>query len=219
MSRERVSPSDANFRRYLTAKPKFLKNYFSWAWTYDHYLHFLSTKGYNHSVGLYNETLLTSTVNQIVNDYDFLGVTERLDESLVALQMILGLKTSDILYSSAKDVGSWDDKGVYIQPSFVSEGMEKFFASDTWKALRKGDYMLYLAAKASLDRTIEGMGLAAFDRKLARFRHANKLVETNCSKIVPYWTAAGKAYKTDCVVTDAGCGSACFDHLEKTFNI
>lgn len=37
-------------------------------------------------------------VNSILRDYDFIGVTERMDESAVALQMLLGLKTSDVMY-------------------------------------------------------------------------------------------------------------------------
>jgi hypothetical protein len=37
-------------------------------------------------------------INSILNTYDFLGVTERLDESVVALQMLLGLQASDMLY-------------------------------------------------------------------------------------------------------------------------
>jgi hypothetical protein len=186
---------------------------------FDHYLHFMACDGYFVGSGLDDPDILTTTVNQILQDYNFIGITERIDESLVALQMILGLKTSDILYTSAKDFGSWDDQGVFIQPSFVSEGMEQFFASDTWRLLSKGDYMLYLAANASLDRTIDALGREKFDQKLALHRYAMNLVRSNCSEILPYWTAAGKTYETDCLVTDAGCGSKCFDRLEREFNL
>ena len=37
-------------------------------------------------------------IHTILKEYDFLGVTERMDESAVALQMLLGLKISDVMY-------------------------------------------------------------------------------------------------------------------------
>lgn len=193
------------------------QDYYPWGWPYDHYLHFLSVDGYTIGSEDQSNQLRIDTVNSIMNDYDFIGVTERLDESLVALQMILGLQTTDILYYSAKNNGSWDDLGVFIQPSFVSERMENFFTSPQWKELSKGDYMLYMAANASLDRTIESLGRRQFDQKLAMFRYAKKLVAKNCTTIVPLYTSEGRAKKTDCLVADAGCGSTCFDRLEVEF--
>jgi Sulfotransferase family len=38
------------------------------------------------------------TIRTILRGYDFVGVSERMDESLVALQLLLGLETADILY-------------------------------------------------------------------------------------------------------------------------
>lgn len=37
-------------------------------------------------------------IQTILNEFDFLGVTERMDESAVVLQMLLGLKTQDVMY-------------------------------------------------------------------------------------------------------------------------
>jgi hypothetical protein len=41
-------------------------------------------------------------INQILSDYDFIGITERMAESAVALMMLLGVNMGDILYLSAK---------------------------------------------------------------------------------------------------------------------
>jgi hypothetical protein len=38
------------------------------------------------------------TIRSILHGYDFVGVSERMDERLVALQLLLGLETSDILH-------------------------------------------------------------------------------------------------------------------------
>ena len=88
----------------------------------------------------------------------------------MALQMILGLQTTNILYSSDKQKETVDALGFYIQPPFISKGMQEFFASDTWKDLSKGDYLLYLAANASLDRTIDSLGQDEFNHKLSLLR-------------------------------------------------
>ena len=45
-----------------------------------------------------NDQTQTDVINEILRDYDFLGVTERMDETAVALQMLLGLTTSDVMY-------------------------------------------------------------------------------------------------------------------------
>jgi hypothetical protein len=38
----------------------------------------------------------------LLSSYDFVGITERFDESVVAMQLLLGLRTSDVLYLKAK---------------------------------------------------------------------------------------------------------------------
>jgi hypothetical protein len=222
VSRAKKEPTDSYFQNFLTALPEpdtYFPEYYPWSWPFDHYLHYLNFLGYSIGSGRSELSLRIDAVNEIIDNYDFIGVTERLDESLVALQMILGLKTSDILYSSAKGKGNWDDKGFYIQPSFVSDGMESFFASNTWSELSQGDYLMYLAANASLDKTIEGLGRTEFDEKLRMFRYAKKLVLTNCTQIKPVYSAAGRMYNTDCLLADAGCGNQCFDQLERDFNL
>lgn len=223
VTRAMEQPLDSNFQRFLTEVPDFdewYADYNPWGSAMDHYLHFLSLDGFHvRSEGKNSTRRRIQTVNKILNDFDFIGITERLDESLVALQMILGLKTSDILYYSAKNKGSWDDHGFYIQPSFVSNGMEQFFASEKWRELSKGDYLMYLAANASLDRTIHSLGREEFEDKLALFRYAKDLVVTNCTEIKLMYSAAGATGENDCLYLDAGCGNKCFNKLEIDFNI
>lgn len=218
VSRNKKEPTDAAFKRYLTKVPE-PGRFIPFAWPYDHYLHYLSLDRFNIGSGSQGLELLTTTVNKILEGYDFIGVTERLDESLVAMQMILGLKTSDILYNPAGLDEDWDEKGVYVQPSFVSQTMSKFFATDTWRELSRGDYLLYLAANASLDRTIEALGRQEFDAKLAAIGHAKELVMTQCDKILTKYSSSGRVFKTDCLYANAGCGTRCFNRLESEFHL
>jgi hypothetical protein len=46
-------------------------------------------------------------VQDVIMDFDFIGVTERMDESLVALQLLLGLRMGDMLSSSSKVAGTF----------------------------------------------------------------------------------------------------------------
>lgn len=41
-------------------------------------------------------------VQDILDEYNFIAVTERMDESLVAMQMLLNLTTKDILYTHSR---------------------------------------------------------------------------------------------------------------------
>ena len=50
---------------------------------------------------------ITQLVSNVLVEFDFIGLLERLDESLVALQFILGLETRDILHTKSKQSGSY----------------------------------------------------------------------------------------------------------------
>mmetsp|Transcript_32983 Transcript_32983/g.75980 ORF Transcript_32983/g.75980 Transcript_32983/m.75980 type:complete len:324 (-) Transcript_32983:405-1376(-) len=114
VSREKAEPTDREARRYLM-KP---------LWN-NYYLRDLATREDDLSL-----TSLVDRSNRILNDYDFVGITERMDESLVALQMLLRLNVTDILYLSAKTRGGFDDGGynntcVYIVRIFSQECVKR----------------------------------------------------------------------------------------------
>ena len=48
-------------------------------------------------------------IQDVMDRYDFIGIVERIDESYVALAMILGLEPADVLYVSSKISGGYDD--------------------------------------------------------------------------------------------------------------
>jgi hypothetical protein len=63
----------------------------------------------------------TDAVQQVLDAYDFIMVTERFDESLVALKMLLNLDFEDILYTRERSEGSFtngfpDRPCIYIVP-------------------------------------------------------------------------------------------------------
>ena len=89
-----MEPSDENFQNYLSGI------------SFDnHYFQILSMSDY---MGTEDEVEFT---NKILEDYNFIGVTERMNESLVVLSMLLNLELIDILYFGSKGNGSFDDAG------------------------------------------------------------------------------------------------------------
>jgi len=210
VSREKAEPSDRNFQKYLS-HPLFS----------DYYLRSLVTGGYDPLNG--NPI---PAANRVIKDYDFIGITERMDESLVVLAMILDLELTDILYLSAKGSGGFDDgryKGtcVYIVPAYVSPTMKTFFSEDeTWKNRTTGDHHLYEAAKRSLDMTIDALGRDEVMEKLAQFKSLRKLVESECKDKVIYPCNAGgrRRQKAEgCLWNDSGCGNQCLNNATSAF--
>lgn len=207
VSRAEVAPSDENFIHFLKSGKHSDHHYLSW----------LSTGGYQ-----FGRSDPVRCSNDILSDYDFIGVTERLDESAVCLMMLLRLKLADILHLSSKNSGGYDDgayrnRCVYIAPTVLSSGMNDYLGSKEWQNYVQPERALYQAANRSLDLTIERLGREEFQANLARYRHAKQLVESRClPEIKLPCTDTGKRIKdnaTDCMWGDLGCGFKCIDQV------
>jgi hypothetical protein len=206
VSRKNAEPTDENFQSYLKTTKR------------DYYIRSLHVSKRFKS----EEHDAVETANQILDEYDFIGVTDRMDESAVALMMLLNLRMADILYVSTKTKGSYDaGKGngscTYIEPSFVSEGMQNFFDSDFWRDQIRQDLALYEAVNKSLDLTIDRLGRTGFEANVARFRQAKKMIAIHCLPNVTFPCMDGGKYnppnKTDCLWKDSGCGTGCLDEI------
>ena len=213
VSEGRVTPTDANFQQFLQDHEDRMSNYYvkDLAMTRVRSRQLKSTNNY------------TELVQEIIHEYNFIGITERMDESLVVLKMLLGLELGDILYMSAKRQGSFTSSGtregptcIYIVPSFVTPGMKEFFASDYWKTYVAADMVLYKAAQASLDKTIEKLGRKEFEKNLAEFRMARERAQTRCDSRTIYRCDPRGEYiggNSTCLMWDIGCGQECLDEF------
>jgi Sulfotransferase family len=92
VSRRRLNASDdAIFLRYLKSEiPSYQLDF------EDYQIKYLSF----HHLPRYNRSAYDPIheINEILRNYDFVAMTERLDESLVAMQMLLGLDAEDIAH-------------------------------------------------------------------------------------------------------------------------
>jgi hypothetical protein len=167
---------------------------------------------------------VAAEINHVMGEYDFLGVVERLDETLVALRLLLGVPLSDVLYYSSKVQDGYFARApgtrcYHLQPSRVSEPMRDFFrTSPEWHAKVASDVALYRAANRSLDLTIDRLGRDRFQEELERFRRAQEAVRGRCQgKVRLPCSREGElalpVEETGCMVGDVGCGMGCLDEV------
>jgi hypothetical protein len=102
VSRYKSEPTDKRFVEYVR------ENAFDQGLmaTCNHYIKLLSTNKTNQSQFKQDPT---EYISRIVAEYDFISVTERMEESAVALAMLLGIPLADVLYLNAKQNGGYDE--------------------------------------------------------------------------------------------------------------
>jgi hypothetical protein len=171
-----------------------------------------------------NPDIVHTTVRQVMQDYDFMIVIERYDECLIAMQLMLGLEMSDLLFLSSKTAGSYivyrgGDKCIKLKPAIVSPAVSEYISSKEWYAKSYGDYLLLEAASQSLDLTIEAFGRKRFDKALQTFKALKQRAEEQCAaKAVfpcsPEGELQKEEAKSNCYgVPDEGCGYPCLDNV------
>jgi len=162
-------------------------------------------------------TVVEEYVRRTMQAYDFMMVNERMDESLVLLQLRLGLQTSDILSLSFNVGGSYryeHGKCKQLVKPHISKNMQTFFQSDEWYAKNYGDYLLYAAANRSLDATIETLGRDKFDSAMQEFHRLSTKVNEFCNQQVPFPCSSNGTvlFHTDQPVPHAKI-EACIDNV------
>eukprot|EP00540_Astrosyne_radiata_P022775 CAMPEP_0116844032 /NCGR_PEP_ID=MMETSP0418-20121206/12437_1 /TAXON_ID=1158023 /ORGANISM="Astrosyne radiata, Strain 13vi08-1A" /LENGTH=230 /DNA_ID=CAMNT_0004474889 /DNA_START=1 /DNA_END=693 /DNA_ORIENTATION=- len=200
-------PTDENFMQFFYDDPFHRSNYY----TKDLTLNKIKLKTGN----------VTKIVQDILDEYNFIAITERMDESLVVMKMLLGLDFQDILYMSAKKHGSFTSgegqRCIYIIPSFLTDGMKEFFASEYWKAYMAADNLLYDAARKSLDNTIESLGRSEVEAQVKFFKKAQKLVSEKCADRTIYRCNDKGEFvgikNSTCYMWDIGCGYECLNEI------
>jgi len=172
---------------------------------------------------------LQNLVRDTLSQYDFVAVTDRMDESLVVMSLLLGIPVSDVLVTSSKVAGRQyqfvhlpgnEFKCIPTVSSYIQPGVQQFFQSDEWKAANWGDYMLHRAASLSLDRTIEAIGRERFHVALSEYRRLRNMERIHCAPRVQFPCSdegipQPNISKESCYLPffDFGCGYKCIDEI------
>lgn len=183
-----------------------------------------------------NPIAVVANVKGVVNDYDFILVPERMDESLTAMALVMGIDVDDVLVTSSKVAGSrfhmlhpnkTTFRCIQTAKSVVSDHVrDGFLQSNEWRAMNYGDYLLHEAARQSLDLTIQHViGRKQFDAALVRYRQLQSLESQQCAPHVQFpCSDAGQPQleiaRKNCYLYyyDFGCGYPCIDDMIANFD-
>jgi Sulfotransferase family len=169
-------------------------------------------------------------VQETLAEYSFVIVTERMDESLVCLALLMGVDVGTVLVTSSKVAGSryhLARKAGQSQPqclptvkSTISKRVQTYLDSDEWRASNYGDYLLWMGANASLDRTIEALGRERFDAAMREYTRLRDLEQRVCAPHVVFPCSDSGVPQThlskaSCYLRnyDFGCGFKCIDEM------
>lgn len=194
------------------------------------YGYYFRSLGVNRKLNPYKKEHEKDT-REILESYDFLGVSERMDESLAVLKIILNLDIQDVLYlptpkaiSKNKNAILMDDVDYYenwrreecrpIPKPEITFEMKEWFYSEEFEAFIEADVLFYKAVNASLDKTISELGQELVEKTVKQLRWAQKLVQEECQNTRFPCSPEGELHKeTDCLFSDIGCGYSCLDDL------
>lgn len=167
---------------------------------------------------------LEEKVGYVMDAYDFIGLVERYHESLILLKMIFNLELRDILYTSAKRSGGYDDGEfnqtcTLIVPSVVSPEMKAWFQNSTeWSDFAALDILLYRVIDKSIDLTIDAFGREEVQRQVAVLERALQYTDEMCGPTVILPCSANgtrrRGKDTTCVDHDWACGHKCIETLD-----
>lgn len=164
-------------------------------------------------------------VQQVIEGYDFVLLVERMEESLVAMAMVMGLDLTDVVLASSSKVGGsgyFMDQNLrcyrLMKPFYRSAVIDDYVRSDEWRAMNYGDYLLHAAANRSLDLTIQHtIGQDRFRRALKEYRKLKSAVDSACrDKVKMPCSKKGEPQPLSvqsCYDRDFGCGYPCADKV------
>lgn len=168
----------------------------------------------------------------VLNRYQFIGITERMAETMVVLQLLYGFNEVDMVDFSSKRAGSFDGGGkgtCYAIPPAPKSGpiyekTQKYLQNEFH--IDNYDYLLHAIVNRSLDLTIEQLGRERFDKALARYHHLHDVAEEMCMEehtvfpCVEHLAPPRPEARKNCYYHDVGCGHECIkrslgEYIEK----
>jgi len=157
----------------------------------------------------------------IASEYDFIGLVEKQDESLVLMQLLLGLDTEDILYNPSPNAGTislWkDDSDVCerVKEEYIPKGAKGYFESEDFYDDNDVDIKLYREVENTMEATIDRIGRDTFTTALRKYRKQMEVVERKCLPSVEYkCSGPGKPWKDLNSCGKDGCDAKCISSLQ-----
>jgi len=183
----------------------------------------------------YNKDERHLYVQELLESYDFVGVRERLHETLAVLQILLGLETQDVLFLQSPYVATATKDPTVSQTDYYEQwnkgecreipspeitlDMKKWFHSEEFEAFIEADVLVYKAVNQSLDKTIDAIGRDRVQKAVNQLKWALDGAKEACQNVRFPCSAAGKQQKpNDCFFSDVGCGHECLDQFGQSLS-
>lgn len=164
----------------------------------------------------------------ILDQYDFIGLTERMTESLAVMTLLWDLDPKDVIVLSAKqshhnqsyDAGGNRHRCHKLQAPTADNlpvALSNYLNSSDYER-GHADFLLYHEVQAKLDHTIQGLGASLVQDRAARIGHLQAWAEQVCRPTAIFPCSETGVYQglkaqANCYVQDAGCGYPCVDQL------
>ena len=136
-------------------------------------LHFLAPEETPHGI---SDEEIAHHVQSILQNYNFIGIYEELDKSLVVLSMLLGVEINDVIYdflpSRMTRCGSLEP------PGWLTPEIKQFTTTDKWFQHNKADFILYDMVNKAFYNTIEMLGPDKVQAKLDQFQRLIRIGTT-----------------------------------------
>jgi len=158
----------------------------------------------------YIRPFLNSTLEEVLNTYNFLGVNEYFDESMVGLAAALRIPLTDVLYIVAKNNSAgtreYNGKLAVAHPPLEEEPeVVKQFLNGTFRQANSLDYQLYEHANRTLSALVATMTL---DEAIVNYKSVLSQVQQACD---PGNSSVYLSTVADCYTRDQGCNYRCID--------
>ncbi len=149
-------------------------------------------------------------------NFDLMGVTSRVDETLVVMANMLGLGIGDLFYKSAKIAHEADL--VYGGSKIaLSNKAQEFFSSKEWEDNNQLDTYYLRKANEQLDQLIARIGKETFGKQLALFKKHQGIASTKCN--LEMQSEVEWEQKDECLYFDNGCQYKCLGRYAAMNNL
>lgn len=115
---------------------------------------------------------------RLLENYDFLGSTDRMEESLAVMVLLWGLDPSDVIVLSSKRSGGYDARCFEITKAVRTPDLDNYF--ETQHLIENVDYVLFDIVNQSLDLTIRSLGSGRVHLTVERIRYLLQVAEDHC---------------------------------------
>merc|ERR1719483_994133 len=143
----------------------------------QYFLKFCTDNSYNYIRAQNNQDM-----DEIIQQYDFIGLTERFNESMVILKHLLGVPWRDVLYIPSKIVGASGTKLHLHKPSYANSSQElKEFVENVWREKNK-DFLLY--DKAVVEFQKKAKNIPNFQEEVRKYELILDTAQRMCSWVI-----------------------------------